>query len=387
MSQYCDKLRSSQKIQSFGRDRLCLFTAKCCFFLLLLFSSPTSFSEDRLKIGVSLPLTGPAASYGSDIKNILNFANSKIGDRYDFIFEDDKCNGREAVAIANKFINQDRIKFVTGFACSGALMAAAPVYERGKVLALGLISASKNISNAGDYIFRSYPSNASYSPMIANFIFTKYEHLAVLSEETEFAQSFLEGLKTATQLANKELSNADFNSSDSDQRSAILKLKAAKTEALFINAQTEASFVNILRQVKSLGWQVPVFSAFFAASPVVLKDQADLVEGVYVLDTPWPEQIQNPENRKIYNLFKQEFGGMQSVEMVFQSAYDGFRALDLAIKAGASADQVKDYFYKQTFDGLVGPWTFDHNGDVQGYKFVIKVLHKGKAQILKHDGK
>jgi len=51
-----------------------------------------SFAEEKIKIGVSVPLSGAGAAYGSDIKNALLFANKKLfHSSYDLIIEDDQC--------------------------------------------------------------------------------------------------------------------------------------------------------------------------------------------------------------------------------------------------------------------------------------------------------
>ena len=96
----------------------------CLFIIAPAFVLP----EEPIKIGVSLPLTGPASTYGVELKKVITFANKKLANnKYELIFEDDKCSPKEAVTVAHKFIDLDKLKYVTGFACSGATVAAAPM--------------------------------------------------------------------------------------------------------------------------------------------------------------------------------------------------------------------------------------------------------------------
>ena len=111
--------------------------------ILLCFFISAEVLAEPLKIGVSVPLTGSAATLGTDIKNALTFANERYGNHeYELVFEDDKCSGKEAVTIAQKFVQIDKIHFVLGFPCSGALLSAAPVYEQNRVVVIAAAASS-----------------------------------------------------------------------------------------------------------------------------------------------------------------------------------------------------------------------------------------------------
>lgn len=118
-----------------------------------------AFAEPPQSIGVSLPLSGDGANEGRDLKNLLIFANDKLaGGRYRLRFEDDRCNDRDAVSVAQKLVSLDRVHYALGFACSGAVLAAAPVYEKGHVLTIAVATGAPAIAEAGDYIFRTMPN-------------------------------------------------------------------------------------------------------------------------------------------------------------------------------------------------------------------------------------
>jgi branched-chain amino acid transport system substrate-binding protein len=100
-----------------------------------------------IKIAVLAELTGDAATYGTDVKNGVLFANQKYGaGLFELIIEDTKCNGKEAANAAHKVVVIDKVKFVIGFGCSGALLSAAPILERAKVVVMG--------TAVRDYLYR-----------------------------------------------------------------------------------------------------------------------------------------------------------------------------------------------------------------------------------------
>src|SRR5262245_34710754 len=93
---------------------------------------------EPITIGVSLPLTGDSAAEGRDIRSLLEFANESTGNgRFALRFEDDRCDNQTAATIAHTFADA-HIRFVTGFACSGSLLAAAPIYEQHHIVTIGI---------------------------------------------------------------------------------------------------------------------------------------------------------------------------------------------------------------------------------------------------------
>lgn len=113
----------------------------------------------KVKIGVSVPLTGAGAAYGADIRNALVFANRRIaGSAYDLVIEDDQCSNKEAVSGARKLTTIDKVRYMLGFGCSGTVIASAPIYENAGVATIASGTGAPAISDAGDYIFRTKPS-------------------------------------------------------------------------------------------------------------------------------------------------------------------------------------------------------------------------------------
>ena len=107
------------------------------FFIIILplnIKSENINNNKTYKIGVSLALSGDASTWGQDMKNTILLAKDEfLKEGFELIFEDDKCEPKTAVAIANKFITIDKVDAVIGYTCSGPLLAAAPLYEKAKI--------------------------------------------------------------------------------------------------------------------------------------------------------------------------------------------------------------------------------------------------------------
>ena len=93
-----------------------------------------SFAADTIKIGIAGPKTGPVAEYGTMQFNGAKMAIEQInakggvdGKMLEAVEYDDVCEPKQAVAVANKVVN-DGVKFVIGHLCSSSAQPASDIY-------------------------------------------------------------------------------------------------------------------------------------------------------------------------------------------------------------------------------------------------------------------
>ena len=172
-----------------------------CIALTLSACQPAG-SGDTIKIGFIGPLTGDAAAYGVDTLNgakmkvdEINAAGGINGKQISLIVEDSKCNGADAVSAAQKLANVDKVVGVIGGACSSETLGAAPIFEAAKIVEIGTLSSSPDITKAGDFIFRAYPSDALKTKAMAQYFRSKgFTKVAVIAENTDFCVGFRHAL-------------------------------------------------------------------------------------------------------------------------------------------------------------------------------------------------
>jgi branched-chain amino acid transport system substrate-binding protein len=94
-----------------------------------------SFAADTIKIGIAGPKTGPVTQYGDmqfiGAKQAIKDINAKggvDGKMLEAKEYDDACDPKQAVAVANKVVN-DGVKFVVGHLCSSSTQPASDIYE------------------------------------------------------------------------------------------------------------------------------------------------------------------------------------------------------------------------------------------------------------------
>ena len=329
-----------------------------------------------------MPLSGDAATYGTDIRNALEFANKKVANgAYELIIEDDRCSDREAVTVARKLVDIDKIDYAIGFGCSGSVLASAPVYERAKIIAIAAGGGAPDIAKAGDYIFRTIPNLTIAAAKLYRDAARKHKKIGIITEETAYCQGLTEAFIEQNQNSEVTIINESFLSHTSDFRTLLSKMKAKGVEALFINPQTEAGLVTIYKQLQTLEWPVQVYGAYWPGTPTFLEAFGTKADGVIYATLPFNDEMLNETGRRYYEEFEQQYGPPRSGRYWFTLTYAAFEALHKAIESGQDP---KKYLYSNEFRGIVDGYSFDKNGDVVSGKitFVLKVIRNGKPSSM-----
>lgn len=335
-------------------------------------------NAEKLKIGVSVPLTGKAASYGTDVKNGLLFANKYLANNaYELIIEDDQCSDKEAVNVAHKLVSIDHVKYVLGFGCSGTVLASAPIYEKAKVIVIASGTGAPNITNAGDYVFRTKPTLNIAGQKLYQDAAAKFKIFGAITEETAYCQGLTNAFMEAGKFGSLSILNENFLPGTTDFRSILTRLKSKKIEALFINTQGEEDLISIFKLAKSLNLSIPIYATFHPSSIAFLNAFKEKADGVIFADTPFNKDMLNEKGLEIYSQYEKEYGPAKSGEHFVTLSYIAFVTLHEAIKSG---EVIKDFLYKNKFNSISGEYSFDQNGDIVSDKitYILKIIAHGK---------
>ena len=106
------------------------------FVFSILFLTVSAYGQD-IPIGFFAPITGPAAADGASAKNAVELGLKEVneagginGKKINLIIYDDRLNPQEAVAIANKLIEKDKVIGVVSGSYSGPTRVTAPLFQK-----------------------------------------------------------------------------------------------------------------------------------------------------------------------------------------------------------------------------------------------------------------
>jgi branched-chain amino acid transport system substrate-binding protein len=347
--------------------------------LLLAYPGRLPAQQKPLKVGVIAPLSGDIASWGQDVRNALLFAKEKLGTaKLDLVFEDDQCLGKNAVSAAQKLISIDRVNFGM-VVCTESMLAAAPLFERAKIVVIAPVASGAAVSKAGDYIFRTWPSDAGAARLLYRYVATRHRAFGIISEERGYAQELTSAFLEAARSGALKTATASFTSDTSDFKSVLLKLRSEAIEGLFINTNSERAFVNVLKQQHELGLRIPTYGSYYPGGKSFPALAGAPAEGIIFVDSPSAQSALTPAGQELFGEFVARFGAPQSASFVMPSTFEVFRLIQAAAASGRDA---RAFLYEGSFSGIFGKYSFDPNGDIQGVRHVLKVLEHGEPRVL-----
>ena len=165
--------------------------------------SHMAFAED-IKVAVVGAMSGPVAQYGDQeitgAEQAIADINAKggiKGDKLVAVKYDDACDPKQAVAVANKVVN-DGIKYVIGHLCSSSTQPASDIYEDEGILMITPAATAPELTARGyNLILRTTGLDSDQGPTAAKYILEKVkpQRIAIIHDKQQYG----EGLARAVQ--------------------------------------------------------------------------------------------------------------------------------------------------------------------------------------------
>ena len=347
-----------------------------------------SQAEEPIVVGVSGPLTGPNAQYGAQWKDGFDLAidhiNAAGGPPIQYVFEDSQSDPRQAVTIAQKFVNDPRIVAELGDFSSTASMAASPIYNRGKLLQLGITNSHPDYTKGGDYTWSNCVSQEDEQPALAKYVIEGLgrKNLAVLHLNTDWGAASKDRFVKSAEAAGAKIVAAEaFQPGEHDFRSTLVRIRDANPDAIVLEAYYADSAV-ILRQVRELGLKQVVAGVGSLYSPKLIELAGADANGVYTQSYFFSEEPR-PEVKAFVDAFRAKFG--KDPDWFNATAYDGLIFISrIARQYGSSREAIHDGIgkIKDLPSVVFGSATFDPvTRRVSGPHFVRLIVKDGKFVI------
>ncbi|TWR99918.1 branched-chain amino acid ABC transporter substrate-binding protein [Pseudomonas saxonica] len=346
-----------------------------------------SFAADTIKIGIAGPKTGPVTQYGDmqfmganqaieDI-NAKGGVNGKMLEAKEY---DDACDPKQAVAVANKVVN-DGVKFVVGHLCSSSTQPASDIYEDEGVIMITPAATSPEITSRGyKLVFRTIGLDSAQGPAAGNYIadHVKPKVVAVVHDKQQYG----EGIATAVKqtLESKGVKVAVFegiNAGDKDFASLIAKLKQADVDFVYYGGY-HPELGLILRQAQEKGLKAKFMGPEGVGNDSISQIAQGASEGLLVT---LPKAFDtDPANAALVKAFKDK-----KQDPTGPFVFPSYSAVDVivgGIKAANSEDPAKvaEAIHAGTFKTPTGDLSFDDKGDLKDFKFVVYEWHFGKPK-------
>ena len=332
--------------------------------------------DEKIKIGIALPLTGFAAREGKGALEGIILAKNKInqngglnGKQIELVIEDSKCSATAAATITNKFVNVDEVDAIIGFICSGAVSAALPLADHSKTPVI-FFGSAPGLTNQSEYAFRTYPSDKFEAEYAAKYAIDELgkKNIAILYMQNDYGKGLQTAFKTkVNSLGGTVVIEEPILSDTKDLKTILLRIKKANPDLIYFVGYPSVA-VNGIKQIKEMGIDIPILgSAVFVSEGFV---NAAASENVKYITPRFNNQEEFKNKIKSYSVFS-------------PVGYDTLQILANAIKISGEKN-IKQQLEKTNYIGSIAytKISFDETGDLKNPVFeVMQIKNKTAVKI------
>lgn len=334
-----------------------------------------------IRIGVSLPLTGEAASLGEQTKAGIELAQKELNDaggiggrQIQLIFEDDKCS-KDGVDVFTKLVSLDRVDAIIGPLCSAAAGPGLPIAQANRVPTIFWASAP-GLTSVGSHVFRTHPSDLFQGKFAAEYVYTTLgkRNAAVLYVNNDYGKGLSDVFADRFTELGGTINLVEGVAQDAtDVRTQLTKIKAASPEALYM-ALYPASGAIAVKQAKGLGLDAVRFGS----------DALDLKEFISVPEAEGSMysvgKFNQPET--FATTLEAETGTTINTYSIL--GYDALRLFAFVMKeVGTEPEKVIEALATVRYTTGVGlpEIRFDEQRDLATAQYEVRVVRNGVSEV------
>jgi branched-chain amino acid transport system substrate-binding protein len=244
-------------------------------------------AQADINVGVTVSATGPGASLGIPEKNTIALMPQAIaGQKIHYIVLDDGSDTTKAVSNTRKLITEDKVDIILGSTVTPNSLAMIDVVSEAQVPMISMAASAKIVEPVDakrHWVFKTPQNDIQMSLAIASHM---KDHGVKTVGFIGFADAYGEGwfnefskaagLKGITVVANER-----FARNDSSVTAQVLKLQAAKPDAILVaGAGTPAALPQIT--LKERGYTGLIYQTHGVANEDFLRVGGKNVEGTFL---------------------------------------------------------------------------------------------------------
>ncbi len=344
---------------------------------------------DKVTIGAVISETGAAAIYGQQVRRGIEVALEEInaeggidGKPVEIVFRDDATNPTVGQRIVGELIEQHRVPVIIGAVSSTVTLAIAPICEKAGVVLLSPTASAPELTQAGDYIYRNYPSDILEGTAMADFARDLgLRHVAVLAVDNAFGRGLESVFVEKYQGKYRKVSGPlRFPESRQESFDAVVQETAReKVDGIYIVAYL-ADAAELIRRIRSAGVRAVILAASSVTDAGLVGLAGEAAENV-IFPRPgaFDPAADAPPVRRFVEAYRAKYG--EDPQAFAAYGYDALKLIRLAAQQGGSIHpkDVRLGLRSITgYEGASGRVAFDEYGDVIQYPRLF-IIRRGRA--------
>jgi branched-chain amino acid transport system substrate-binding protein len=233
----------------------------------LLIGGPAA-AQNTIKVGVPMPLSGPAALYGEPaVKGArmfvdeINAAGGVLGKKIELVVRDSKASADEAVRVSREMILKEEVQFLVGTLTSAEGPAVSTIAKENKIVLIAPIPKTDQLTapkNLHPYVFRTAANTTMEGRSAAEIVasWKDVKKVATIAHDYAYGQDVAKAFVDHMKKLRPDIEVVDQQwpkLGEADYTPFINAQMAKKPEAVF-SAMWGGHFVTWAKQAKPLGF-------------------------------------------------------------------------------------------------------------------------------------
>ena len=343
--------------------------------------SNMAFAEN-IKVAVVGAMSGPVAQYGDQeftgAEQAVADINAKggiKGNKLQIVKYDDACDPKQAVAVANKVVN-DGIKYVIGHLCSSSTQPASDIYEDEGILMITPGATNPELTQRGyQHIMRTAGLDSSQGPTAAKYILEKVkpQRIAIIHDKQQYGEGLARSVQDGLKAGKANIVFFDgITAGEKDFSALIARLKKENIDFVYFGGYYP-EMGQMLRQARSVGLKTQFMGPEGVGNASLSNIAGDAGEGMLV--TMPKRYDQEPANKAIVDALKAQKKDPSGPYVWI--TYAAVQSLATAMERTGSDEPlalVKD-LKANGANTVIGPLKWDEKGDLKGFEFGVFQWH------------
>lgn len=357
--------------------------------VLLSVATGPAVAQEKLKIGVIVTLSGPAAALGAQVRDGFTLAVKDLGGKMagrdvEVIAVDDELKPDGAVTKVKGLLERDKVDFVVGPIFSNILQAIHKPVTDTKTFLISPNAGPSSYAgkNCSPFFYATSYQNDQVHEVLGKVAQDRgYKRVYIMVPNYQAGKDSVAGFKLAYKGEVIEESYMPLGTLDFQVE--LSKIASLKPDAVF-TFMPGGMGVTLVKQYRQAGLadKIPVLSAF-TVDESTLPAQQDAAVGMYA-GSNWAPNMDNPQNKKFVAGYEAAYNIVPGTYAM--QGYDTAVLIDSAVRAVkgdlSNKQAVSAALRKADFTSLRGSFKFNTNGyPIQNF-YLTKVAKRpdGKFQ-------
>jgi branched-chain amino acid transport system substrate-binding protein len=352
--------------------------------LAILLTGAAMPANAQIQIGTAGPMTGEYAAFGQQMKAgaeqavaDLNKAGGVLGKQLALTVNDDACDPKQAVSVANQFASK-KVVFVAGHFCSGSSIPASKVYAEEGILQITPASTNPKFTDEGSWnTMRVCGRDDEQGKVAGDYLAShfKNEKIAILNDNSAYGKGLADETTKALHAAGgKEVLATAYTPGEKDYSSLVSRMKEAGVTVIYVGGyHTEAGL--IIRQAKEQGMKATMVGGDALVTSEFWQIAGEAGAGTLMTFPPDPRLMKTAAD--VVKEFKAKNIDPEGYVLYTYAAIQVWA--DAVKKAGSTDGKKVAAALKASgnWPSVLGPVSFDKKGDTTGGGYVFYVWKNG----------